>query len=275
MQIIDGRSLALKIRQSLKVNIAKNPTKPDLAIILVGDDQASQTYVRLKEEAAEEIGMHFQKFVFANTASQAEIIQTVQKINQDPKIHGLIVQLPLPKHLNADQIIFAIDPKKDADGFHPKNLEKFRDNTAAFAPVLCEGIWRLIDSVNQDLTGKKAVILANSTIFAEPMAILLTRQDLDTTIVYSPFKDFETQTKAAGVVVIAIGQSNFLKNHHIKSWAILIDVGFNRDGKKVVGDIDFESVKNSTGWITPVPGGVGPMTVAMLVQRVYELSLKI
>lgn len=273
MQIIDGRSLALKISQELKANIAKQPVKPGLAIILVGNDQASQTYVRLKEEAAKEIGMYFQKFVFANTASQAEILQTVQKINQDPRIHGLIVQLPLPKHLNVDQIIFAIGPKKDADGFHPKNLEKFRNDANVFAPVLCEGVWRLIYSTNQNFTEKRSVILANSTIFAEPMAVLLGRQGLDVNIVYPPFRDFDKLTKTAEVVVIAIGQPNFLKSHHIKSGAILIDVGFNRDGKKVVGDIDFESVKNLPGWITPVPGGVGPMTVAMLLHRVYELFL--
>ncbi|MFA6954092.1 MAG: bifunctional 5,10-methylenetetrahydrofolate dehydrogenase/5,10-methenyltetrahydrofolate cyclohydrolase [Patescibacteria group bacterium] len=272
MKIIDGRLLALKVKQELKVKISKSRNTPGLAIVLVGNDHASQTYVRLKAEAAKEIGLYFEKHIFPENARQAEILQTIKQLNQNPKIHGMIVQLPLPKHFNTDEIIYAIDPKKDADGFHPNNLKKLRVDPTALAPVLCQGVWELIESINQDFSNKKALIMANSANFAVPMGIALTRRGLEVNIAYPPFINYQSQAKDADVIIIAIGQAKFLKSGSFKKNSILIDVGFNRQGNKIVGDIDAESAKDLPGWITPVPGGVGPMTVAMLMQRTFELA---
>ncbi|RJO58936.1 bifunctional 5,10-methylenetetrahydrofolate dehydrogenase/5,10-methenyltetrahydrofolate cyclohydrolase [Candidatus Parcubacteria bacterium] len=274
MQLLDSRKLALQIRQDLKQKIAGFKIKPGLAIILVGKDQASHTYVRLKAQAAQEIGMHFERFVFPENTSQADIINRIRALNQNPQIHGVLVQLPLPRPLSADQIISAIGPKKDADGFQFESLKNFRSDPNVLAPALCQGVWRLIQSADQNLNLAKAAILANSTAFGEPMSIMLARQGLDVIPLYPPFQNFQTLTKAAKVVVIAIGQANFLKAEHLAPGVIVIDVGFNRVDGKVVGDVDSASVKNLPGWLTPVPGGVGPMTVAMLMQRVLALYEK-
>ncbi|MEK7631626.1 MAG: bifunctional 5,10-methylenetetrahydrofolate dehydrogenase/5,10-methenyltetrahydrofolate cyclohydrolase [Patescibacteria group bacterium] len=272
MHLIDGRQLAASIRADLTTKVTGMAPKPGLAIVLVGDDVASHTYVRLKERAAKEIGLHFVRSDFPATATEADVLQRIVELNTDPSIHGIIVQLPLPTQLNPDRVVNAITPEKDADGFLKASMEKYRTDTAALPPVLCEGIWRLIASTGQTYTGKRAVVLANSTTFGEPMALLLTRKSLDVQIAYPPFHNSTELTCAADVVVIAIGQPHFLKVADVKTGATIVDVGYTRLNGKDVGDVDAESMQNATGWLTPVPGGVGPVTVAMLLERTVRLA---
>lgn len=274
MNIIDGRQLAARIRADLKAKVATMPTKPGLAIVLVGDDLASHTYVRLKEKAAQEIGLHFVRCDFADDAAEVDVLARINELNANPSIHGIIVQLPLPAQLNADRVVNAIAPAKDADGFLKVSMEKFRTDPEALPPVLCEGIWRLIASTGETHAGKRAVVLANSTTFGEPMALLLTRNGLDVQICYPPFHSSTELTRAADVIVIAIGQPHYLKATDVKTDATIIDVGYTRLNGKDVGDVDSESLQNASGWLTPVPGGVGPVTVAMLLERTVRLATR-
>ena len=272
MNRIDGRQLAANIRADLATRVAAMSAKPGLAIVIVGNDVASHTYVRLKEKAAQEIGLHFVRCDFALDATEAIVLARIAELNTDPSIHGIIVQLPLPSHLDADRIVNAIAPAKDADGFLKASLEKFRNDSTALPPVLCEGIWRLIASTGQAYTGKRAVVLANSTTFGEPMAMLLTRNGLDVQIAYPPFHNTPTLTRAAEVIVIAIGQPYFLKTDDVQANTTIIDVGYTRVESKDVGDVDAAGMQSQVGWLTPVPGGVGPVTVAMLLDRTVTLA---
>jgi methylenetetrahydrofolate dehydrogenase (NADP+) / methenyltetrahydrofolate cyclohydrolase len=273
MQKIDGRALARTILQNLQKKIQAKNLHPGLAIVLVGNDQASETYVRLKETAAKEIGIYATVHRFPDTATEAEVIKKVQQLNSDVNVHGIIVQLPLPKHMDPDRVIGAIKPDKDADGFHPVNIAKFRAGEAnALAPGLCEGIWQLALTCGKNLNSAKAVVIANGPIFAEPMALLLTRDGVDATICYPPFHNFTETTRQADLIVIATGKAGFLKAEHVKPDAIIIDVGFNRVDGKTVGDVDVQSMEKLPGWLTPVPGGVGPVTVAMLLERTVRLT---
>ena len=271
MNLIDGRAIAASIRADLKKQVSTMTNKPGLAIILVGEDPASRTYVRLKEKAAQEIGIHVEVTRFPAETPEQKVIKKIQSLNADSNIHGIIVQLPLPEPLNTDRIVGIIDPVKDADGFLPASIEKFRTNPTAQSPVLCEGIWRLIDSTHLAPEQNKASLLANSTTFGEPMALLLTQKGLDVQISYPPFHHARELTRAADVVVIAIGQPHFLTAEDVKSGAVLIDVGYTRVDGKDVGDVDANSLRGTAGWLTPVPGGVGPMTVATLLQRTVTL----
>jgi len=272
MKLIDGRQLAASIRADLTAKVSAMQTKPGLAIVLVGDDPASHTYVRLKERAAQEIGLYFVRCDFPADASEATVLTRIAALNADSRIHGIIVQLPLPSQLNADRVVNAILPAKDADGFLKASLELFRGDANAHPPVLCEGIWRLIASTGQTYTRKRAVVLANSTTFGEPMALLLTRKGLDAQIAYPPFHHSNEMTRHADVVVIAIGKPHFLGANDVKPGATLIDVGYTRVADRDVGDVDAADITNIPGWLTPVPGGVGPVTVAMLLERTVRLA---
>ena len=262
----------MQIRADLTGRIASMEQKPGLAIVLVGNDPASHTYVRLKEKAAREIGMHFVRCDFVASVSEATLLAKIHELNADPTIHGIIVQLPLPAPLSADRVVNAIVPHKDADGFLKASLERYRTDPTAFPPVLCEGIWRLIASTGQTSNEKRAVVLANSTTFGEPMALLLTRNGLDVQIAYPPFHHSAALTKDADVVVIAIGQPHFLKVSDVKADVTIIDVGYTRVQDRDVGDVDAESMQHAPGWLTPVPGGVGPVTVTMLLERTVTLA---
>lgn len=272
MNRIDGRKLAARIRADLVARIAALEATPGLAIVLVGDDPASHTYVRLKEKAAREIDMHFIRCSFPADADEKAVLKKIHDLNTDPAIHGIIVQLPLPSQLNTDRVVNAITPEKDADGFLKASLETYRAETSALAPVLCEGIWRLISSTGQVYTEKNAVVLANSTTFGEPMALLLTRQGLNAHIAYPPFHHSAELTGSADVIVIAIGQPGFLKASDVRPGATIIDVGYTRVADRDVGDVDARDMADVPGWLTPVPGGVGPVTVAMLLERTVTLA---
>lgn len=280
MRLIDGRALAKKIRAELKDKIAASGLTSGLGVILVGDDPASHLYVRLKEKACAEAVIYFEKYLFPADTTEGVIIQKIQQLNAAPKIHGILVQLPLPAPLNPDRVIAAIAPTKDVDGFHPDNVKMLREGRPAVEPVLAKAIWRLIEDArkNAGLDAKKCLIIGNSDAFTEPLEIFLKQKGLDASHIHS--QQFNNATaKQFDIVIIAVGQPNFLAGDDFKDGAIVIDVGINRlplpagqagDGK-IAGDVDFDSTRDKNGWITPVPGGVGPMTVAMLLENVYLL----
>ena len=283
MRLIDGRSLAKKIRAELKDKIAALGITPGLGVILVGNDPASHLYVRLKEKACAEAEIYFEKYLFPTDAAEETIIQKIQELNAAPNIHGILIQLPLPSPLNPNSVIAAIDPTKDVDGFHPDNVKKMREGQPAVEPVLAKAIWRLIEDArkNAGLDAKKCLIIGNSDAFTEPLELFLKQKGLDASHLHS--KQFDGSiTKQFDIVIIAVGQPNFLRGDNFKDGAIVIDVGINRlplpagqvGSGAICGDVNFESTRDKNGWITPVPGGVGPMTVAMLLENVYLLTVK-
>jgi methylenetetrahydrofolate dehydrogenase (NADP+)/methenyltetrahydrofolate cyclohydrolase len=270
MNIIDGKKIAVEIRGEIKKEITKLEITPGLAVILVGADSASHLYVGLKEKAAAEVGIHFEKYLFFATEPEEKIIAKIQELNARLDIHGIIVQLPLPQNYDENKIIAVIDPKKDADGFHPENIKKLLSGEPEIIPPVISGILKLIESTGVELKNKKIAILANSEILAKPLEKILTGNDIQA--IFAP-ETLTTEISDADIVISALGRPKIISANAIKSGAILIDVGTTRleDGK-TVGDVDFDSVAEKAGWITPVPGGVGPMTVAMLLQNILNLA---
>lgn len=287
MRIIDGKKLALEIRAGLKEKISKLGNAPGLGVILVGNDPASHLYVRLKEKACLEAGIKFEKKLFPESATEEEINLTIQQFNNRDDINGILVQLPLPPQLNENRIITAIAPQKDVDGFHSKNLEALsryslisrkvsgmpassrQKKRALIIPGVALGIMKLIESTNVSLAGKKAALLVNSEIFAAPLKYLLEQNKVKVDIKLNPKS---STLNSYDIIIIALGRPNFLKADMVKDGAVIIDVGTTKIRGKLCGDADFESFKNRDVFITPVPGGVGPMTVAMLLQNVYNLA---
>ncbi|MBU1146117.1 bifunctional 5,10-methylene-tetrahydrofolate dehydrogenase/5,10-methylene-tetrahydrofolate cyclohydrolase [Patescibacteria group bacterium] len=271
-QIIDGKNLAAEIRGEIKEEIAELGITPGLAVILVGADPASHLYVGLKEKAAAEVGITFEKFLFFATEPEEKIIGKIRELNSRPDIHGIIVQLPLPQSYDENKIVAAIDPKKDADGFHPENIAKLLAGAPEIIPPVISGILKLIGSTGTKLKNKKISILANSEILAKPLEKILSGNDIQTII--TP-ETITTEISDADIVITALGRPKFITAEAIKPGTILIDVGTTRleDGA-TVGDVDFDSAAPKAGAITPVPGGVGPMTVAELLQNVLNLAKK-
>jgi len=284
MTIIDGRAIAQKIHQELKQKIQTSGLKPGLAVILVGNDPASHLYVSLKEKACAEVGIHFEKYLFFATEPEEKILSKITALNQRPDIHGIIVQLPLPSHFDTSKIIKIINPRKDADGFHPENLKLFFENKPLIIPVTTKAIITLIQSANIPLKQKQAIILANSHIFADPIKKALENQGATTEIIIfdanTPLHQY-TNIPQADILVTALGQPKLITADIIKDGAIIIDVGTSRMNLgtdeqplwKTVGDIDQENLKEKPGFITPVPGGVGPVTVATLLKNVFDLTI--
>lgn len=279
-QIIDGKKIATEIRAKIKDEITKLSITPGLAVILVGADSASHLYVGLKEKAAAEAGIHFEKFLFFATEPEEKIIAKIQELNSRPDIHGIIVQLPLPIGYDESKIISTIDPKKDADGFHPQNIAKLLAGEPKIVPPVISGILELIKSTGTELENKKIAILANSEILAKPLEKMLEGNEVKTIIMPETLTD---EISDADIVITALGRPKIITAETIKPGAILIDVGTTElpDGT-IAGDVDFsteggsasggESITEKADWITPVPGGVGPMTVAELLQNVSELA---
>jgi len=273
--IIDGKNIAQSIRNGLKEKIAKLKEKPGLAIILIGNDPGSHTYVSLKEKSAQEIGVHFEKHLFDASVSEREVISLIEQLNQKKEINGIVVQFPLPAGFNKDNIITAIKPTKDVDGFHPKNIELLLAGQPVIVPGLAMGIMELIKSTGEPLSGKQALVIANSKVFSGPLGYLLEQAGVLVSACDPDKSDCNVQSKQVDILVVAIGRAGLIKAESVKPGALVIDVGYNRVDDKPVGDVDFESVKKVAGWLTPVPGGVGPMTVAMLlnnVLKVYEIQ---
>lgn len=270
-QLLDGKALAAKVRDEVKQEaaslVARFGRPPGIAVVRVGDDPASQVYVTSKEKTARELGFGSWHHHFPATLTQAELLAVVQGLNADQAVDGILVQLPLPKHLDANAVLAAIDPSKDVDGFHASNaglLFQGRPGLVACTPAGC---MRMLQEIRYDVAGKRCVVVGRSNIVGRPMAMLLLNASATVTICHSK-SDVETEVRRADVVVAAVGVSRLVKGAWIKPGAIVIDVGMNRgaDGK-LSGDVEFEVAKERAAWITPVPGGVGPMTIAMLMHN--------
>ena len=279
-KIIDGKSLAAELRNSLKAavaSLAARGARPGLAAILAGDDPASRVYVRNKARACEETGVRSDVHAFPRDVSEDALLERIAQLNAERAVHGILVQLPLPRHLDAQRILAAVSPAKDVDGFHAANLGALLQGRPGFVPGTAAGVMRLLEHAGVPLAGRHAVVVGRSTIVGKPLALLLLQKDATVTICHSKTRDLGSVTRQADVLVAAVGRANLITAGMVKAGACVIDVGVNRlpDGK-LAGDVDFAAVKEIAGSITPVPGGVGPMTVAMMIVntiRAAELSL--
>lgn len=271
MNIIDGKAVSKAVKEQVKAECdglkAKGVT-PGLAVIIVGDDPASQVYVRNKERACEECGFYSEKYALPENTTQKELNALVDRLNKDDKINGILCQLPLPKHLDDKEVINRIDPIKDVDAFHPVNVGAIMIGDYSFLPCTPAGVMELIKSTGVDICGKKAVVIGRSNIVGKPMAMLLLHSNATVEITHSKTADLKEVTKTADILVAAIGKAKFVTADMVKEGAVVIDVGMNRDENgKLCGDVDFENVKDKCSFITPVPGGVGPMTISMLMRN--------
>ena len=270
-KIIDGKAVAASIRASVKDKVAalvQRGVRPGLAVILAGDDPASRVYVRNKVRACEETGVRSELHELPGSVSEAELLQRVAKLNADAAVHGILVQLPLPKHINSDRVLEAVAPAKDVDGFHLENLGALVAGRPGVVPCTPAGVMRLIEHAGVDLAGRHAVVIGRSNIVGKPQALLLLQKNATVTIAHSKTRDLPSITRQADVLVAAVGRAKLVTADMVKPGACVIDVGVNRlpDGT-LAGDVDFDSVKAVAGSITPVPGGVGPMTIAMLLEN--------
>lgn len=273
-QLINGKQTAADIEEKLKQTIADFSSAPQLAIILVGNDEPSLIYVRNKQKAAAKIGLLSQLYHLDENISETELLKIIQQLNEDNTVNGIIVQLPLPKHLNTNRIINAISPLKDVDGFHPYNTGLLQNNEKPyFIAATPLGIMKLIKTIVPELTGKNVVLIGASLIVGRPLATLLLNQNCTVTITHAQTQNIKELTSKADILVAACGVAKLVKADWIKDNSILIDVGINRDNGKLCGDIDFDDVKNKALAITPVPGGVGPMTIAMLLSNTVDAYL--
>ncbi len=277
-QIINGKEIAESVRQEISKEVQQLREKnivPGLAVILVGDNQASQTYVRNKQKACEDLGMHSVLIKKPAELSQEELIQSIAELNQDDSIHGILVQLPLPGHIQEKAIIEAISPEKDVDGFHPINIGRMMTGQDAFLPCTPYGVMVMLEYIKYDLEGKHVVIVGRSNIVGKPAGQLFLNANATVTYCHSRTKDLAYYTKQADVVVAAVGKRDTITSDHIKEGAIVIDVGMNRnDEGKLCGDVAFDEVKNKASFITPVPKGVGPMTITMLMKNTVKSAQK-
>lgn len=273
-KIIDGKAVAQSIKDDLKAKISALDFKISLAVIKVGNDPASEVYVRNKIKACEYIGINSINVNLAETVSQNELETEVQKLVDDDNIDGILVQLPLPKGLNEEKIISMIPPTKDVDGFSDENMGKMMAGKLCAVACTPKGVLRLIESTGVDFNGKNAVVVGRSNNVGKPIALLLLNKNCTVTTCHSKTKNIEEYTKNADILVVAVGKPKFVTKNMVKKDAIVIDVGINRTEHGLVGDTDFDNLSDVASFITPVPGGVGPMTVAMLMQNTYELSLR-
>jgi len=278
-RIIDGKQIATQMREELKQKVAALKTKgvtPGLAVVLVGEDPASKSYVTAKEKACEEIGIYSSDNRIPATTTQVELLAIIDKFNKDPKIHGILVQLPLPKHINEDAVLLAIDPKKDVDGFHPVNVGRMVVGQEAYLPCTPHGVIQLLMRSGVKLDGAEVVVVGRSNIVGKPVANMLIQKaptgNATVTICHTRTKNLAEHVRRADIVIAAAGRPNTITAEMVKPGAVVIDVGVNRiddaskkSGFRLVGDVDFEGVKEKASQITPVPGGVGPMTITMLL----------
>lgn len=271
-KVIDGRKLAEDIKREIKQEINEKKIKPNLAVVLVGEDPASKLYVSLKKKACQEVGIGFHEYLLEESSSEKQVLEVIDFLNNDDQIDAILVQLPLPEHIDTDKIISAMDPKKDVDGFHQKNIKNFLENQSTFVPGLALGIFKLINSTEEVLKNKKATIVAKSNILYQPLAKLLNDQGVTTTIVHPGEKELANRCKEADILISAWGKAFAISADLVKDDAIVIDVGTNQIGDYTVGDVDYSEVFPKVKNITPVPGGVGPMTVAMLLYNTVELA---
>ncbi len=274
--VFSGKELAARVRQEVKEEVEALKARgiqPYLAVILVGDDPASQVYVRNKERSAKKVGIESHTYRLPAETSQQELLALLQKLNTDPKVHGILVQLPLPDHINERDIILSINPIKDVDGFHPENLGRLVAGYPRYLPCTPRGVMRILYEAGVDLKGKEAVVVGRSVIVGKPMGLMLLAEHATVTTVHSRTRDLAFHTRRADVLVVAAGRAGLIKGDMVKEGAVVIDVGVNRmpDGS-LKGDVEFDEVVEKASVITPVPGGVGPMTVAMLMKNTVEAA---
>ncbi|MEK7120443.1 MAG: bifunctional 5,10-methylenetetrahydrofolate dehydrogenase/5,10-methenyltetrahydrofolate cyclohydrolase [Patescibacteria group bacterium] len=276
MQIIDCKKLAQEIQENIKKEIETLNVRPGLAVLFVGEDGASKIYIKLKEKACNEVGIYFEKWEYAQDIGQAVIVDKIKELNNRKEIHGVLVQMPLPKNFNVQEIIENIDPKKDVDGFHAQNIKNYFKKEGNLVSPLIQGILEIIRSVNFNLSGKKIYILAKRSPFSDLLEKVFYNFDVENVLISD--ENLSLEIREADLVVVALGKEKFLKSNMVKDKSLIIDVGINKNKEgKIVGDIDRESFGEKAGLLTPVPGGVGPMTVAMLLQNVlcfYKNSAK-
>jgi methylenetetrahydrofolate dehydrogenase (NADP+) / methenyltetrahydrofolate cyclohydrolase len=273
-QLIDGNALSKQLRAQVAADTAALKAKgltPGLAVVLVGDNQASQVYVRNKVKACEDAGLHSVLEKYEATMTEADLLARVEALNNDDSIHGILVQLPLPAHIDAQKVIEAISPAKDVDGFHIASAGALMTGMPGFWPCTPYGCMKMLESIGYDLKGKHAVVIGRSNIVGKPMALMLLQKDATVTVAHSRTKDLKALTLQADVIVAAVGKRNVLTADMVKPGTVVLDVGMNRnDEGKLCGDVDFDGVKEVAGYITPVPGGVGPMTITMLLVNTLE-----
>lgn len=276
MNLIDGKALAAKMQAELKVKVDRlkeADNVPGLAVILVGEDPASQIYVRNKARQATAIGLNSSVVRLPETVTEQELLDLIEQYNQSEQWHGILVQLPLPEHISEEKVLLAIDPEKDVDGFHPMNMGRLWSGNPLMIPSTPAGIMEMFREYNVELSGKRAVVIGRSNIVGKPMAQLLMMADTTVTIAHSKTENLRELTKEADILVVAIGRDRMIKAEDIKEGAVVIDVGMNRDEDgKLHGDVDFDEVKNVASFITPVPGGVGPMTITMLMEQTVRAA---
>lgn len=271
-KIIDGKLISAQIREEIAESVKKFNAEtgklPGLAVIIVGEDPASQVYVRNKKKACEQVGFYSRVYEMPGDTTQAELNALVEELNSDEAIHGILVQLPLPKHLNEEEVLLKIDPKKDVDAFHPYNVGRITIGNPKFLPCTPAGVMQLLYRSGIEISGKECVVVGRSNIVGKPMALLLLAANGTVTVCHSRTRDLKEMCRRADILVAAIGKADFFTADMVKEGAVVIDVGMNRraDGK-LTGDVDFESVEPVASYITPVPGGVGPMTITMLLQN--------
>lgn len=282
--IIDGKQIAQDVRNEVKqkvLQLAQNGIVPCLAVILVGENPASVSYVTGKQKALAEVGMKDKSMHLPESTTQEELLKIIKELNEDSTVHGILVQLPLPKHINEEKILLAINPEKDVDGFHPVNVGNLVIGKKAFLPCTPHGIIVLLQKMNIETSGKHAVVIGRSNIVGKPVAILLARKETNctVTICHTGTKNLSEFTKNADIIIAASGHPNTVTADMVKEGAVVIDVGVNRipdsskkSGFRLTGDVDFDSIKEKASFITPVPGGVGPMTIAMLMKNTLEAA---
>ena len=273
--IISGKEISVKIKDQLKEEVSKiketYPRLPKLVVILVGDNQASQTYVRNKERGCQYIGIESKILRHDASFSEIELLQEINDLNNDDTVDGILVQLPLPQHINEEKVLDAIVPSKDVDGFHPENVAKLFLGQHSLVPCTPKGMMVLLEEINYDLAGKEGVIVGRSNIVGKPVALLCLQKNATVTIAHSQTKDLKAVCSRADVLIAAIGKPKFFNHEYVKDGAVVLDVGINRDeNNKLCGDVDFDDVKDKVSAITPVPGGIGPMTITMLMKNTIE-----
>lgn len=273
--ILDGKRIAQEIQEELSLKVKQLKEKgivPGVAVIRVGEDPSSLIYVRNKKKKAEEVGIYFEEHTLKENTSQEKLIKLIARLNSDSRIQGIVLQLPLPGHLDEKRILERISPDKDVDGFHPLNMGRLLKGDPSFIPATPRGIVELLDRYKIPLEGKGAVVVGRSDIVGKPLAFLLLSRDATVTICHTKTKDLNLITKEADILVAALGKPEFIKEEMVKEGSVVIDVGINRVGNRIVGDVDFKKVKEKASHITPVPGGVGPMTIVMLLKNVLEVA---
>ena len=271
---MDGKALSLSLEAELKLKVdalrEKNARIPKLVVVLVGDNPASQTYVKNKAKACERVGFLSEIIELDGSISQEIVLSTIDRLNRDETVDGILVQLPVPKHLDAKAIVHALDPNKDVDGLHPLNVAKLYENEKGFVPCTPKGIMRLLKEYQIDVVGKHCVVLGRSNLVGRPVAQLLLNENATVTICHSKTRNLSEFTKQADIIVVAIGRANFLTSKDVNHVECIIDVGINRVDGRLVGDVAYEELVDKVDAMTPVPGGVGPMTIGMLLENTLE-----